>query len=115
MITAQANDDNADVPCELTRESALEILRPIVDPDIGVSIVDLGLVYDVRNTDGVIDVDMTFTTPACPYGPQLVAEVEYMLRATAGVKEVRVDVVWEPPWSLDSIDEATKLELGLDL
>ncbi|MFT5129074.1 MAG: metal-sulfur cluster biosynthetic enzyme [Rhodothermales bacterium] len=100
---------------ELNLETALEILRPIIDPDINVSIVDLGLIYDVRNTDGDVVVDMTMTTPACPHAPQLVGEVEYMMRQTAGVKSVQVDIVWDPPWSMDKISQAVRLELGLDI
>jgi metal-sulfur cluster biosynthetic enzyme len=118
MITSNDTSETAaadGAACTLTRESAMELLRPIVDPDIGISIVDLGLIYDVRQHDGHVDVEMTFTTPACPYGPQLVAEVEYMLRATEGVKGVNVEVVWEPAWSLERIDEGVRLEMGLDI
>lgn len=113
MILANKPEDRE--PVVLTKETALEILRPIIDPDINVSIVDLGLIYDVRSDDGDVVVDMTMTTPACPHAPQLVGEVEYMLRQTAGVKTVQVDIVWDPPWSMDMISQAVRLELGLDI
>jgi metal-sulfur cluster biosynthetic enzyme len=116
MIFAEKKaEEEAQPVVELNRETALEILRPIIDPDINVSIVDLGLIYDVRNTDGDVVVDMTMTTPACPHAPQLVGEVEYMLRQTAGVKTVQVDILWDPPWSMDMISLAVRLELGLDI
>ncbi len=99
----------------LTSDSLLELCRPIYDPDIGVSIVELGLIYNIAVSESAVDVEMTFTTPACPYGPQLVEEVRYTLLSVQGVNEVNVDVVWEPPWSMENISEATRLEMGLDI
>jgi metal-sulfur cluster biosynthetic enzyme len=115
MITAKKDEEENAEPLNLCKEAALEILRPIIDPDINVSIVDLGLIYDVRQSEGDVVVDMTMTTPACPHGPQLVGEVEYMMRQTAGVKSVQVDIVWDPPWSMDMMSQAVRLELGLDI
>jgi len=111
--TADKNEGSSN--STLTSAEIRDLLRPIYDPDIGVSIVDLGLIYRVENNDGNILVDMTFTTPACPYGPQLVEEVKYTLNALDGVNSVNVEIVWDPPWSMDNISESTKLELGLDL
>ena len=102
-------------PCELGAEELLEILHPIQDPDLGLSIVDMGLIYTIQNDGGNISVEMTFTTPACPYGPQLLEEVKYTLGAVEGVNKVDVEVVWEPAWSMDCINEATRLELGMDI
>ena len=104
-----------EAPCQLQPDEIMELLRPIKDPDIGVSIVELGLIYKIENKDSHIHVDITFTTPACPYGPQLLEEVRYTINAIEGVKSVDVNVVWDPPWSLDKISEATRLEMGLDL
>jgi metal-sulfur cluster biosynthetic enzyme len=115
MIVASKKNEDETPAVALDLESALEILRPIIDPDINVSIVDLGLIYDVRDEHGDVVVDMTMTTPACPHAPQLIGEVEYMLRQTKGVKSVQVDIVWDPPWSMDMISEAVRLELGLDI
>ena len=111
--TADQNDSSK--KCSLSPEELQELLRPIIDPDIGVSIIDLGLVYGIENKEGNIYVEMTFTTPACPYGPQLVEEIKYILNSLDGVRSVEVNVVWDPPWSMDNINESTKLELGLDL
>ena len=99
----------------LSSDELMEYLRPIKDPDIGASIVDLGLLYKIENKDGNINIDMTFTTPACPYGPQLMEEVRYTLSALDSVKSVNIEVVWDPPWSMENISEETRLELGLDL
>jgi metal-sulfur cluster biosynthetic enzyme len=104
-------------PCTLTDESAMDMLRVVIDPDLGLNIVDLGLVYTttVHAEEGLVDVDMTLTTPACPYGPQLIQEVTYVMRSQDGIKDVKVNIVWEPAWSMDNISESLKLELGLDL
>ncbi len=92
----------------------LDVLRVVEDPDLGLSIVELGLVYDVRlDAAGKVEVDMTLTTPACPYGPQLLQEVQYVLKSTRGVSEVKVNIVWDPPWSTELISEDAKLELGI--
>ncbi len=100
---------------ELGADELIDLLRPINDPDLGFSIVDLGLIYKVENNDGKISVDMTFTTPACPYGPQLMEEVRYTLTSLDGIDNVDIEVVWEPAWSLEKISEATRLEMGLDI
>lgn len=81
-----------------TREEILERLRPVVDPEIGISIVDLGLVYDVEEEGRRVTVRMTLTTPLCPYGPALVGQVRDLVAAIPGVEEAKVDLVWDPPW-----------------
>ena len=115
FFSKTANKKEISSPCTLSSNELMDLLRPIHDPDIGVSIVELGLIYNIENNEGNIFVEMTFTTPACPYGPQLVEEIKYTLRSLDGVKTVDVDVVWDPPWSMDNISEETKLELGLDI
>jgi len=116
MITKKQEAAEVEEEIVLTKEGLYDVIRPVIDPDIGISIVDLGLIYDILIEDsGMIEVEMTMTTPACPYGPQLVGEVEYMLRQTKGVTDVHVEIVWDPPWSIDKMDEATRLNLGLDL
>ena len=99
----------------LTPDEIKEFLRPITDPDIGVSIVDLGLIYKIENNNGDVSVDMTFTTPACPYGPQLLEEVRYTVNSLDSINSVNVEVVWDPPWSMENISEETRLEMGLDI
>ena len=91
------------------------LLREVYDPEIGVNIVDLGLIYEVKaDEEGHVHVLMTLTTPGCPYGPQLLAEVNYILRNARGVKDVEVEVTWDPPWSMDMVSEEIRLDMGLD-
>ena len=90
-------------------------LRNVDDPDLHINIVDLGLVYEVSMTDKVVDVKMTLTSPGCPYGPYLLHEVDPKIRSHSDVEDVKIDVVWEPPWTPDRMTEDAKLELGFDL
>lgn len=99
----------------LSVEDIRQVLRLVLDPDLGMSVVDLGLIYDIRIEPGnKVAVDMTLTTPACPYGPEMVREVQNAVRNTHGVQDCQVNVVWEPVWSLDQVSEEVKLELGID-
>ena len=100
---------------EAIKEGIIEVLRGIYDPEIPVDIYELGLVYGVEVSDsGDVRVEMTLTTPACPVAGSLPPQVEAEVRAVAGVKSVQVDLVWDPPWSMDNMSEAAKLQLGLD-
>ena len=91
-----------------------EALRTVYDPEIPVNIYDLGLVYEVRvEPAGNVHVTMTLTAPACPVAPMLVAEVDDKIRRLAGVQDVKVELVWEPPWELSRMSEAAKLQLGM--
>lgn len=84
----------------LTPDAVKEALRPIVDPEIGFSIVDLGLVYGVEIAEdgGLVKVDLTLTSPMCPLGPQLMEAVETVVSSLEGVKSAKVRLVWNPPW-----------------
>lgn len=100
----------------LTKDDVIAVLKNVLDPDIHMNIVDLGLVYDVKVGDNnSVHIQMTLTTPACPYGPELVENVKTMLLILKGVKHVKVDLVFSPPWSQDRMSEEARLELGLDL
>ncbi len=78
--------------------AALETLRQVIDPEIGCNIVDLGLIYSVVITDGVVRVAMTLTTPGCPMGESIAAGVQHALLALDGVTDAVVEVVFDPPW-----------------
>lgn len=103
-----------DPPRDLTATELLSILRCVEDPDLHMSIVDLGLIYKVEMNDGKVDCDMTLTSPGCPYGPQLLSEVHHVLKNTHGVQDVNVELVWDPPWSVDFVSDEAKLEMGID-
>ena len=93
-------------------ERARSVLHGVVDPELGLDIVDLGLVYAVREEDGGVAVEMTLTTPGCPVSEWLPVEAAQVLEARLGVP-VRVDVVWDPPWTPDRIDPEAAAALGL--
>lgn len=84
----------------LTQNEVLEALRPVTDPEIGLSIVDLGLIYGVILEDEgrVVKVEMTLTSPMCPYGPQIVQAASAALARLPGVESSSVQLVWVPRW-----------------
>ena len=95
-------------------EPVLEALRTVRDPEIPVNLVDLGLIYElVVKKGGIVFVEMTLTTPACPVAQSMPGEVETAISTVPGVSEVRVKLVWSPPWDRDRMSEEAKLELGM--
>jgi FeS assembly SUF system protein len=90
-------------------------LRTVYDPEIPVNIYDLGLIYglDIDPATGEVDIRMTLTAPGCPVAQTFPATVADAVEAVEGVSEARVELVWEPPWSLERMGEAARLELGL--
>lgn len=99
----------------VTEEEAREALKQVVDPEVGINIVDMGLVYSltVSPAEGVIDIEMTLTSPMCPVGPQIVQSAKDVLGSLEGVEKVNLEVVWNPPWSPDMMSEDAKDELGI--
>ncbi len=104
----------AQLPDEQLRENLIAALRTVYDPEIPVNIYDLGLIYALDIApEGRVDIDMTLTAPACPVAGTFPATVESRLMEVPGVSEVRVKLVWEPPWSMELIPDEVKLQLGL--
>src|SRR5437660_11627321 len=94
-------------------EPVLEALRTVRDPEIPVNLVDLGLIYElVVKQGGIVFVEMTLTTPACPVAQSMPGEVESAIAALPGVNEVRVKLVWPPPWDRDRTSVEAKPELS---
>ncbi len=92
----------------------LEALRTCFDPEIPVNIYELGLVYNVEVAPGgVVAIQMTLTSPHCPAVQSLPADVEQKVRAVPGVSDVKIDLVWEPPWEPSRMSEAARLQLGM--
>jgi metal-sulfur cluster biosynthetic enzyme len=91
-----------------------ELLRDVIDPEIGINIVDLGLLYDIRlSGDGVAAITMTLTTPGCPLGGYLTDAIHDTLQAVLGVTCVDVQIVWEPSWDPDEMmSDWAKDQLG---
>ncbi|MBI2357471.1 MAG: SUF system Fe-S cluster assembly protein [Deltaproteobacteria bacterium] len=93
----------------------LEALRGCYDPEIPVNIYELGLIYDVKvEPSGAVAIRMTLTTPHCPAAQSLPGEVEARVKEVRGVTDVKVEVVWDPPWDPSRMSEAAKLQLGMD-
>lgn len=96
------------------RVRVIEALRTCYDPEIPVNIYDLGLVYDLDvDAAGKVTVRMTLTSPSCPVAELLPAEVGSRIEAIDGVTDVYVHIVWDPPWTRESLSEAAKLQLGI--
>ena len=94
-------------------EKIWEGLRSVIDPELGVSIVDLGLVYDVRYEDGEAEVEMTLTSPGCPLAPIIDKKVREALSEVGEVKNLTLELVWEPPWTKEMMSDELKAEFGL--
>lgn len=89
-----------------------QALRQVKDPEINLNIIDLGLVYDIEVVDGNVDIKMTLTSPGCPAGPEILSDADRAVRALHGVKNVNIDLVWEPYWTPERIDPKMKAFLG---
>lgn len=97
-----------------TKDELLEKIQHIIDPEIGMSIVDMGLIYDAVHHDSKIDVDMTLTTPMCPLGPMMANEVVETLKELEGVDDVTVNFVFDPPWDPRSMaNDEVKWAMGI--
>jgi FeS assembly SUF system protein len=89
-------------------------LSTIFDPEIPVNIYELGLIYDVIvSAEHAAEIRMTLTAPGCPAAQSLPVQVEQRVRAVEGITDVKVEVVWDPPWTKDHMSDAAKLQLGL--
>jgi FeS assembly SUF system protein len=97
------------------RERVIATLRTIYDPEMPVNIYELGLIYDVSANDaGHVHIRMTLTAPNCPVAGSLPAEVERKSAAVPGVTGVKLELVFDPPWTKDKMSEAAKLALGIE-
>jgi FeS assembly SUF system protein len=95
------------------KEKTVEAMRKCYDPEIPVNIYDLGLIYETQvEPNGFVHVRMTLTAPGCPAAGVLPGEVEDRIRMLPSVTDVKVEVVWDPPWNKDMMSEAAKLQLG---
>ncbi len=96
------------------RDRVIEALALIFDPEIPVNIYELGLIYDVIvKDDNNVEINMTLTSPHCPVAESMPGEVEDRAKAVDGVGDVKVNLVWDPPWTPERMTEAARLELGM--
>jgi metal-sulfur cluster biosynthetic enzyme len=94
------------------KEEILEVLKGVIDPEIGINIVDLGLVYKVESTEEANIITMTLTTPGCPMHSSISSWVENIVGHLDPDKKVIIDLVWQPQWTPDKMSANARLELG---
>ena len=111
--TSEIGPGSAAAFADVSLEQAKLALRKVKDPDLNLNIVDLGLVYDVRVTGNDVAVDMSLTSPGCPSGPEIMGDVERVLKALPGVGTVAVNLVWSPFWTPDRIEPRVRAYMGL--
>lgn len=114
----QATDGSATNQKPIDRDELeqeiIKVLKTVYDPEIPVNIYEMGLIYNMAiSEDGVVDVKMTLTSPACPVAGTLPPEVQMKIGQVPGVKEARIDLVWDPPWDMTRMTEAARLQLGM--
>ena len=103
----------------LTEDAVLEELKKVIDPELFVNIVDLGLIYEVNIVDReedekkLIKIDMTMTSPACPAGPQLIGNSKQVVGQLEEVSDVEVKIVLDPPWTPDRMTDDARDQLGI--
>jgi FeS assembly SUF system protein len=108
------SNQGGETPVETLEEQVIDVLRTVYDPEIPVNIYELGLVYGVdQNPGGEVIIRMTLTSPGCPVAGSLPIEVESRVLGISGVKSVRVDLIWDPPWNPGMMTDAAKLQLGM--
>jgi metal-sulfur cluster biosynthetic enzyme len=96
----------------VTEDDITEALSNVIDPELGLDFVELGLVYDVGIDGGTVNITFTLTTPACPIGPQVSEQMKEFVGELDGVEEVVPSMVFTPPWTPDKMSEDAKFALG---
>jgi len=96
----------------LSEEIVRSALRGVKDPELDLNIVDLGLVYGIEVADGEVRIEMTLTSPGCPAGPMITNDAYRVVRGLEGVKDVNIDIVWEPYWTPERIDPKVRALMG---
>lgn len=99
----------------ITKENILEILEEVLDPDLGVSVVALGLVYEVFVTTNSVKIEFSLTSPMCPIGEDLKAEMIEKVKAGTDIENVSAEIVWSPPWTPERMDEELRLTMGFPI
>lgn len=108
QVSGEANTGETNSLAEQVREA----LKGVIDPELGLNIVDLGLIYDVEVEDGLATVTMTLTSPGCPAGGMIMSGAQEAARGTEGVNDADVRLVWKPFWTPDRIDPDVRAALG---
>ena len=95
-----------------TKEQVLEALKGVIDPELGINIVDLGLVYEVRLEGDTVFIEYTLTTMGCPIGPLIESQMQQLLEGADGIEHVQAEMVLRPPWTPEMMSEEAKAALG---
>ena len=109
---AETGEASGNGATTLTKEDVLEALKDVLDPELGINIVDLGLVYEVRIEGDTVHIEYTLTTMGCPIGPLIEQQMEGLLSRVPGVSNVEAEMVLRPPWSPEMMSEEAKAALG---
>lgn len=113
-VPSAPGDGAAAADSAALEERIIEAISTVFDPEIPVNIYELGLIYNIGIDPAAnVAVDMTLTSPACPVAESLPGDVAGAVRGVSGVGEVKVELVWDPPWTPDRMSEAARLELGM--
>ena len=96
-----------------TREEVYEALRQVEDPELGMDIVELGLLYDVQVTEPRVHIQYSLTSMGCPAGPLIQQNIEEVVRALPEVEEVETELTWDPPWTPERMSDDAKFILGI--
>lgn len=103
-----------DISPEELKKDVIEMLKTIYDPEIPVNIYELGLIYDINiDDDKNVAINMTLTAPGCPVAQSFPSDIEAKVSTVPNVNEVKVELVWDPPWTKDQMSEAAQLQLGI--
>lgn len=97
----------------VSKEEVVTALKDCYDPEIPINIWDLGLVYDINIENENVGVKMTLTAPGCMMGGMIAEEVKAKIKAMSGVKDAKVELVWDPPWTPDKMSEEAKAQMGI--
>ena len=97
----------------VNKERVRQALSEVIDPEIGLNIVELGLVYDIEVNEDKVHVKMTLTVPGCPLGNFILSQAKEKVEELEGVSEANIELVWDPPWNIGMVSEEAKKKLGL--
>ena len=98
----------------VTKEDVTKVLKQCLDPEIGINVVDLGFIYEVKIDGKKVYIKMSLTTPGCPMHSFIVQDIKNKVNELKGVEEVNVQLVWDPPWTVDRISDEVKKKLGIE-
>jgi metal-sulfur cluster biosynthetic enzyme len=102
----------SEIAAKPTVDDVMDALSNVIDPELGLDFVELGLIYGVEVSDGNVNVTFTLTTPGCPIGPQVTEQIDEFVGELEGVKAIESEMVFTPPWSPEKMSEDAKFALG---